>query len=129
MQTYIIYISTRPFAVGVHLGFSHFSDLPLVIRKLKMSAISGDGGVNKDLRELKSSFQFLQKDIEDLNPLTKQMTKIEKEIGEVQTQVDYHCNKMEYFENQPLGPSPLLLPSRFPVQSPPPHPDTLCRRL
>ena len=42
MQTYIIYISTRPFAVGVHFGFSYFSDLPLVIRRLKMSAISGD---------------------------------------------------------------------------------------
>ena len=29
------------------------------------------------------------------------MAKIEKEIGEVQAQVDYHCDKiMEYFENQ-----------------------------
>ena len=28
--------------------------------------------------------------------------------------------------NQPLGPSPLPLPSRFPVQYPPLHPDTLC---
>ena len=32
-------------------------------------------------------------------PLTEQMTKIEKEI-EVQVQVDYHYDKMEYFENQ-----------------------------
>ena len=28
------------------------------------------------------------------------MTKIEKEIGEAQAQVDYHCDKMEYLENQ-----------------------------
>ena len=28
------------------------------------------------------------------------MAKIEKEIGEAQAQVDYHCDIMEYFENQ-----------------------------
>ena len=40
-------------------------------------------GVIKDLTELKSSLQFPQKEIDDLKPLTEQMTKIEKEIGEV----------------------------------------------
>ena len=39
-------------------------------------------GMIKDLKELKSSLQFSGKDIEDLKPLTEQMTKIEKEIGE-----------------------------------------------
>ena len=57
-------------------------------------------GVIKDLTELKSRLQFLQKDIDDLMPLTEQMTKIEKQIGEVKTRVDYQCDKMEYFENQ-----------------------------
>ena len=57
-------------------------------------------GVIKDLTDLKSSLQFLQKEVDDLKPLTEQMAKIEKEIGQVQAQVDYHCNKMEYFENQ-----------------------------
>ena len=33
-------------------------------------------GVIKDLAELKSSLQFTQKDVEDLKPVTKQMTKI-----------------------------------------------------
>ena len=60
-------------------------------------------GVIKDLTELKSSLQFPQKDIEDLKPLAKQMTKIEKEIGEAQIQVDYHCDKIEYLENQSTG--------------------------
>ena len=40
-------------------------------------------GVIKDLAELKSSLQFTQKDVEDLKPVTKQMTKIGKELGEV----------------------------------------------
>ena len=40
-------------------------------------------GVNKDLTELKSSLQFTQKDVEDLKPVTKQMTKIGKELNEV----------------------------------------------
>ena len=58
------------------------------------------GGLIKDLTGLKSSLQFSQKDIEDLNPLTEQMTKIEKKIGGAQVQVDYHSDKMEYLENQ-----------------------------
>ena len=33
-------------------------------------------GVAKDLAELNSSLQFTQKDVEDLKPVTKQMTKI-----------------------------------------------------
>ena len=37
-------------------------------------------GVIKDLAELKSSLQFTQKDVEDLKPVTKQMTKIGKEL-------------------------------------------------
>ena len=53
-------------------------------------------GVIKDLAELKSSLQFTQKDVEDLKPVTEQITKIGKELGEVQ--VDFHCDKME--ENQ-----------------------------
>ena len=53
-------------------------------------------GVIKDLAELKSSLQFTQKDVEDLKPVTEQITKIRKELGEVQ--VDFHCDKME--ENQ-----------------------------
>ena len=57
-------------------------------------------GVIKDLAELKSSLQFTQKDVEDLKPVTNQMTKIGKELGEVQAQVDFHCDKMEYLENQ-----------------------------
>ena len=57
-------------------------------------------GVIKDLAELKSSLQFTQKDVEDLKPVTEQMTKIGKELGEVQAQVDFHCDKMEYLENQ-----------------------------
>ena len=57
-------------------------------------------GVIKDLAELKSSLQFAQKDVEDLKPVTEQMTKIGKELGEVQAQVDFHCDKMEYLENQ-----------------------------
>ena len=40
-------------------------------------------GVIKDLAELKSSLQFTQKDVEDLKPVTNQMTKIGKELGEV----------------------------------------------
>ena len=40
-------------------------------------------GVIKDLAELKSSLQFTQKDVEDLKPVTKQMTKIGKELKEV----------------------------------------------
>ena len=47
---------------------------------------SKTGGVIKDLTELKSSLQFSQEEIDDLKPLTGQMTKIEKEI-EVQAQV------------------------------------------
>ena len=57
-------------------------------------------GVIKDLAELKSSLQFTQKDVEDLKPVTEQMTKIGKELGEVQAHVDFHCDKMEYLENQ-----------------------------
>ena len=57
-------------------------------------------GVIKDLAELKSSLQFTQKDVEDLKPVTEQMTKSGKELGEVQAQVDFHCDKMEYLENQ-----------------------------
>ena len=57
-------------------------------------------GVINDLAELKSSLQFTQKDVEDLKPVTNQMTKIGKELGEVQAQVDFHCDKMEYLENQ-----------------------------
>ena len=53
----------------------------------------------KDLAELKSSLQFTQKDVEDLKPVTEQMTKIGKELGEVQAQVDFHCDKMKYLEN------------------------------
>ena len=60
---------------------------------------SKTGGVIKDLTELKSSLQFSQEEIDDLKPLTGQMTKIEKEI-EVQAQVDYHCDKVEYFANK-----------------------------
>ena len=56
--------------------------------------------VIKDLTELKSNLQFSQKEIDDLRPLTEQMVKVEKEIWEVQAQVDYHCDKIEYFENQ-----------------------------
>ena len=52
------------------------------------------------LVELKSSLQFIQKDVEDLKPVTKQMTKIGKELGEVQAQADFHCDKMEYLKNQ-----------------------------
>ena len=40
-------------------------------------------GVIKDLAELKSNLQFTQKDVEDLKPVTNQMTKIGKELGEV----------------------------------------------
>jgi len=57
-------------------------------------------GVIKDPAELKSSLQLTQKDVEDLKPVTKQMTKIGKELREVQAQVDFHCDKMEYLENQ-----------------------------
>ena len=57
-------------------------------------------GVIKDLAELKSSLQFTQKDVDDLKPVTKQMTKIGKELEEVQAQVDFHCDKLEYLENQ-----------------------------
>ena len=39
--------------------------------------------ISKDLAELKSSLQFTQKDVEDLKPVTKQMTKIGKELNEV----------------------------------------------
>ena len=45
-----------------------------------------------DLTQLKS-YSFRRK------PLTGQMTKMEKEI-ELQVQEDYHCDEMEYFENQ-----------------------------
>jgi len=57
-------------------------------------------GVIKDLAELKSSLQFTQKDVADLKPVTKQMLKIEKELRELQGQVDYHSDKMESLENQ-----------------------------
>ena len=55
----------------------------------------------KDLAELKSGLQFTQKDFEDVKPVTEQMSKMEKELGELQGQVDYpHCHKMESVENQ-----------------------------
>ena len=57
-------------------------------------------GVIKDLAELKSSLQFTQKDVTDLKPGTKQMLKIEKEVRELQGQVDYHSDKMKSLENQ-----------------------------
>lgn len=41
VQTYIVH-ATRSLSVGGHLGFPYFSDLPLVVRRLKLSSISGD---------------------------------------------------------------------------------------
>ena len=57
-------------------------------------------GVIKDLAELRSSLQFTQKDVADLKPFMKKMLKIEKELRELQGQVDYHSDKMESLENQ-----------------------------
>ena len=72
----------------------------IVFDSLLTNVNSRIDGVIKDLAELKSSLQFTQKDVEDLKPVTEQMTKIGKELGEVQAQVDFHCDKMEYLENQ-----------------------------
>ena len=60
---------------------------------------SKTGGVIKDLTQLKSSLQFSQEEIDDLKPLTGQMTKIEKET-KVQAQVDYHFDQVEHFANK-----------------------------
>ena len=57
-------------------------------------------GVIKDLTELKSSLQFTQKNVDDLKPVLEQMTKIEKQLGELHGQVDYHSNEMECLENR-----------------------------
>ena len=57
-------------------------------------------GVIKDLTALKSSLQFTQKDVADFKLVMQQTVKIEKELGELQGQVDYHSDKMESLENQ-----------------------------
>ncbi|CAH3168367.1 unnamed protein product, partial [Porites lobata] len=50
--------------------------------------------ISKDLAELKSSLQFTQKDDEDLKPVTKQMTKIGKELKEVEIERAHRTGKV-----------------------------------
>ena len=50
-------------------------------------------GVVKDLAELNSNLQFTQKDVEDLKPITKQMTKIVLRLTE-------HCSQTCNFRTE-----------------------------
>ena len=52
------------------------------------------------LESVKTSLEFTQNEVHDLKKAKDQTQKIEAELDQVHGQIKYHCDKLEYLENQ-----------------------------